>query len=102
MKIAVIIDQYDSESNGTTVSAARFVEQLRLRGHEVRIVATGNPSPGKYTVKERNFGIFNRSTRRLPRMIRPHNPRIFSPRSVSTKSTGPLRLYQPDAIRSAC
>ena len=58
MKIAIIIDQYDNENNGTTVSAARFVKHLRLRGHEVCIVSTGKPAPDKFVVPERNFGIF--------------------------------------------
>ena len=34
MKIALVLDQYDSRSNGTTVSAARFADTLREKGHE--------------------------------------------------------------------
>ena len=50
MKIALVIDTYDCHSNGTTVSAQRFVERLRSRGHEVRVVTTGQPAQGKYIV----------------------------------------------------
>ncbi len=53
MKIALVIDQYDSLDNGTTVSAQRFVENLRNRGHEVRILTTGVQSEYKYVVKDR-------------------------------------------------
>lgn len=58
MKIALVLDQYDSMNNGTTVSAARFAEQLRARGHEVRIISTGKEAPDKYVVPSANFGIF--------------------------------------------
>ena len=36
MKILIVIDQYDNLSNGTTISARRFVEGLRKKGHEVK------------------------------------------------------------------
>lgn len=48
MKILIVIDQYDSGNNGTTISAQRFARGLRERGHEVRVAAAGDPAPGKY------------------------------------------------------
>lgn len=51
MKILIVIDQYDGANNGTTISARRFVENLRKRGNEVRIISTGKESENKYTVK---------------------------------------------------
>ncbi len=59
MKIVLVLDQYDNESNGATVSAARFAEHLRARGHEVRVVSTGSPAPGKYVVPYAHMGILN-------------------------------------------
>ncbi len=52
MKILIVIDQYDGANNGTTISARRFVENLRKRGNEVRVISTGKEEEGKYTVKK--------------------------------------------------
>ncbi|MFA5676028.1 MAG: glycosyltransferase [Christensenellales bacterium] len=51
MKIVYVVDQFDSHNNGTSVSAARFVNCLRERGHEVRVVSTGRAGPYKYVVR---------------------------------------------------
>jgi 1,2-diacylglycerol 3-alpha-glucosyltransferase len=59
MKIAYVIDQYDNQNNGTSVSAYRFAHYLRARGHDVRIVATGKQAPDKFVVPTRNFGPLN-------------------------------------------
>lgn len=48
MIIVFVFDQYDDINNGTTVSMRRFVEQLRLKGHEVRVLSTGKEEPFKY------------------------------------------------------
>ncbi len=57
MKIAIIIDQYLAETNGTTTSTRRFVQALREKGHEVRVITTEYSSSVErkdiYTVKER-------------------------------------------------
>ena len=52
MKILVVIDQYDGANNGTTISARRFVENLRKSGNEVRVISTGKRDKNKYIVKE--------------------------------------------------
>jgi 1,2-diacylglycerol 3-alpha-glucosyltransferase len=59
MVIVLVLDQYDKEDNGLTVSAARFAEKLRARGHEVRICATGKPAPGKYVMKTKIYPIID-------------------------------------------
>lgn len=59
MRIVIVIDQYDNENNGTTVSAARFVSHLRARGHEVRICSTGKPGPDKYVMKTHIFPVID-------------------------------------------
>lgn len=53
MKIVLVIDIYDLMTNGTVMTAYRFVEGLRKRGHEVRVVATGAKGEGCYEVRER-------------------------------------------------
>lgn len=53
MKIVVVIDIYDLMTNGTVMTAYRFVEELRKKGHEVRVVGTGAKGPDCYEVPER-------------------------------------------------
>lgn len=52
MKILIVIDQYDGANNGTTISARRFVENLRKRGNEVRVISTGKEEENKYAVEK--------------------------------------------------
>lgn len=52
MIIVFVFDQYDHHNNGTTVSMRRFVEQFRLKGHEVRVLSTGKEEPYKYNCPE--------------------------------------------------
>lgn len=54
MVIVLVMDQFDVEGNGTTVSAKRFAEALAKRGNEVRIVTTGKEGPNRYIVKEKH------------------------------------------------
>src|SRR5512140_225728 len=46
LKIAMVIDSYDEGKNGAAISTRRFVELLR-KEHEVFIISTGDPAPGK-------------------------------------------------------
>lgn len=64
MTILVVVDQFDNSTNGTTVSSRRFVEQLRRRGHEVRVLCCGEPGPGKFVVPERNIPIVSYFSRK--------------------------------------
>ena len=50
MKILIVIDQYDGANNGTTISARRFVENLKKIGNDVRIISTGREEEDKYKV----------------------------------------------------
>ena len=50
MKILLVIDQFDSGNNGTTISAQRFARALRGLGHEVRVLASGKPAQDKYAL----------------------------------------------------
>ena len=55
MKILIVIDQYDNLSNGTTISAKRFVDGLRKNGNEVQILSTGKDEEDKVLLKTYKF-----------------------------------------------
>lgn len=71
MRILFVIDTYDTNNNGTSISAQRFAAELRRRGHEVRILCAdpqeigedGSPLPveatQKYIVSEYKVPLFN-------------------------------------------
>lgn len=52
MVITFVIDMYDVKKNGTTMTAQRFAHYLQQLGHEIRVVSTGDPGPGKYPVPQ--------------------------------------------------
>lgn len=52
MKILIVIDQYNSSNNGTTISARRFAQGLEDAGHQVSIVSVGKSSEQKYSLKQ--------------------------------------------------
>lgn len=52
MIITLIMDQYGSTNNGTTVTAMRFAEVLKQHGHTVRVVAS---IPEDVTIDDPNF-----------------------------------------------
>lgn len=62
MRILLVIDQFDSDNNGTTISARRFAETLKRHGHEIRVVTTGDATTediDKYNVREFRVPIFD-------------------------------------------
>lgn len=60
MKITLVADVFGQTNNGTSATASRLVENMKKRGHEVKVVSTykGNDE-NYYTVPERNFYFFN-------------------------------------------
>ena len=52
MRILLVIDQFDNDNNGTTISARRFAEVLKRHGNEVKVVSIGKPAPDRYPVRE--------------------------------------------------
>ncbi len=60
MKILLVIDQFDADNNGTTISAKRFASVLREHGNEVRILATGREAPDKYVLPELHIPVFEK------------------------------------------
>ena len=53
MTIAIVIDLIDCLTNGSVMTARRFADGLKKRGHEVRIVAIGADGEHDCSVKER-------------------------------------------------
>ena len=58
MKIVLVVDQFDHSNNGTTITARRFAEQLRKKGHTVTVLAAGEPEPGKIAVPTHTIPFF--------------------------------------------
>lgn len=60
MNILFVIDTYQTNNNGTSISAQRYAQQLRQRGHEVRIVcADENPAEDTYMLQEKHYYPFD-------------------------------------------
>jgi len=57
MVITVVMDQYGNHANGTTAAARHFVQQMRNRGHAVRVVTCvdDKEDPNIHLVKEVQF-----------------------------------------------
>lgn len=53
MKILLVIDDYISSNNGTTISCRRFAGELRRQGHEVKVLGTSLPNePDMFRLEE--------------------------------------------------
>lgn len=52
MKICIVIDLIDTPTNGSVMTAIRFADGLKARGHDVKIIGIGAPEDG-VNVKER-------------------------------------------------
>jgi glycosyltransferase involved in cell wall biosynthesis len=59
LRIAMVLDSWDETNNGGVVSTRRLVELLRGRGHEVTVVATGRPEPGKVALRQLRVPFFD-------------------------------------------
>ena len=60
MKITIVADVFGQTNNGTSATASRLVENMKKRGHEVKVVSTYKcDDKNYYTVPERNFLFFN-------------------------------------------
>ena len=53
MNIVIVIDLIDNLTNGSVMTARRFADGLRERGHNVKIVAVGADGENDVAVKER-------------------------------------------------
>ena len=59
MNIVLVIDQFDNGNNGTTITARRYAEQLRRRGHRVTILAGGEAAEGKICAPVHKIPVFH-------------------------------------------
>ncbi len=60
MRITIVADVLGQENNGTTITCKRLIENLKMRGHEVKVVSPLKTDlEGYYTLKTRSFGPFN-------------------------------------------
>ena len=53
-----MIDTYDTNNNGTSISAQRFAAALRQRGHEVKILTSGEPGDDRFALPTYKMPIF--------------------------------------------
>ncbi|MGN0817535.1 MAG: glycosyltransferase [Candidatus Coproplasma sp.] len=53
MTIVIVVDLIDNKTNGSVMTALRFADGLRARGHEVRMVAIGADGEKDCNLKER-------------------------------------------------
>ena len=77
MIIVLVIDQFDSGNNGTTVTARRYAEALRSLGHTVRVVAAGAPAPDKFPVRKRYIPIVTEVSRTQGMLFAKPDDRVF-------------------------
>ena len=60
MKVLFVIDTYETNNNGTSISAQRYAEELRRRGHEVKILcADEKPAEDKFLLPEKHHRPFD-------------------------------------------
>lgn len=72
MTIVFVVDTYGVLTNGTTITAYRFVEALRARGHKVRVVGLGLSGPDAYPLSEWRIPIVSRiAARQSTRFAKP-------------------------------
>jgi 1-acyl-sn-glycerol-3-phosphate acyltransferase len=64
MIIVFVIDNYGALTNGTTITAYRFREELIKRGHTVRVVGVGISGADMYPVRERRIPLVTRVSRK--------------------------------------
>lgn len=58
MKILFVIDTYTTNNNGTSISAQRYAGELRKRGHEVKILTSGEKSDDIFALPKYHLPIF--------------------------------------------
>ena len=59
MVITFVVDNCLDPKNGTSMTAYRFIEGLRARGHEVRTLTIGDAAPDNYFVEEAQYGFIS-------------------------------------------
>lgn len=60
MNYLFVLDQYGAENNGVTVSARRYAQVLRQRGHQVRFLSAGDCGEDGYSLGELRVPVFDK------------------------------------------
>ena len=76
MTIVIVIDTLQL-NNGTTMTAYRFANMLRSRGHTVRFVSTGEQEEDKFVVPERYFPMATPIARKQGIIFAKSDRRVF-------------------------
>ncbi|AEJ20378.1 glycosyltransferase [Gracilinema caldarium] len=77
MVIVFVIDNYGILTNGTTMTAFRFVEALNMRGHQVRVVSVGVHGPDMYSVPERYIPIVTPVARKQSMIFAKYDKKVM-------------------------
>lgn len=59
MKILFVMDEYFAKNNGMSISAQRFARELRLRGHQVRVLAGNANGTPDFPLEEYVIPVFD-------------------------------------------
>ena len=107
MTITLVIDTFNMNNNGTTISAMRFAEALSKRSHKVRIVTCGDPAKSGMD-PETGYEMFYVPEMRIPiasRFAHKQNTLFAKPvRAVLIKAISGadiVHLYQPWPLENA-
>jgi glycosyltransferase involved in cell wall biosynthesis len=100
MTIVFVVDNYGHLTNGTTMSARRFREELERRGHMVRVASNMNEEgEGLYCLRERRIPLVSRvAARNDMRFAR------FDEETVRAAFTGAdvVHLFFPFQLQKKC
>ena len=57
MRLVFVMDDLSHQKNGTTMTAVRYADELRRRGHEVRMVGYGAAGPDAFAVPKHSYPV---------------------------------------------
>lgn len=107
MVVVLVVDTFNTNNNGTTISAMRFSEELAKRGHKVRIVCYGDPDKSG-THPETGLEMFYVPELKVPVASRfAHKQHTLFARPVKAtlekaiKGADAVHIYQPWPLGSA-
>ncbi len=64
MKIILVTDEYGSLNNGTTMTAHRFYQMLRAKGHDVHMLASGELTEPEYRARLGKYPVATKVARK--------------------------------------
>ena len=79
MKIAIVVDAIDNLTNGSVITARRFVDGLRARGHEVTVIAIGADGDNDCAVDERYVPVLTEVAAKNQTKFGKFNKKLIAP-----------------------